>query len=84
MLACSHYAKIKTLDKWLVLIELMRSIAKTWLSPFLFKLWERFSSPNKVIYFIFIVRNEEKSSRDEEYGFNRKFMLFKSSVRVSA
>lgn len=29
ILACSHYAKIKTLDKWLVLIELMRSIAKT-------------------------------------------------------
>lgn len=29
MLACSHYAKIKNLVKWLVLIELTRSIAKT-------------------------------------------------------
>ncbi|CAY73936.1 hypothetical protein EPYR_01556 [Erwinia pyrifoliae DSM 12163] len=37
-----------------------------------------------MVYFIFKYKSEEKSSRDEENGFNRKSMLFESPVRVSA
>ena len=62
----------------------MRSIAKTLALALLIIKLNTFSSSDEVIYFILMIKNEEKSSRDEENRYKEKTMGLKSPVRFRA